>query len=64
MYADEHRPPHFHIVGPDFQVIVSIAELSIIAGTARRRQIVEAMTWAAEHRAMLALKWAELTERH
>jgi hypothetical protein len=20
IYADDHRPPHFHIVAPDFQV--------------------------------------------
>jgi hypothetical protein len=46
MYADDHRPPHFHIVGPDFQVMVSIADLSIIAGSARLRQIAEAMAWA------------------
>jgi hypothetical protein len=61
MYADDHRPPH--VVGTDFQVMVSIAELSIIAGTARRRQIAQALAWAAEHRDMLARKWVELTER-
>lgn len=22
MYADDHHPPHFHIVGRDFQVLV------------------------------------------
>jgi len=63
MYADDHRPPHFHIVGTDFQVVVRIADLTVIAGTARRAQIAEAMAWAARHREMLALKWVELTER-
>lgn len=24
MYADDHRPPHFHIVGPEFQVMARI----------------------------------------
>jgi hypothetical protein len=43
MYADDHRPPHFHIVGADFQVLVRIAELSIIKGQARPAQIAEAM---------------------
>lgn len=64
MYADEHRPPHFHIVGPDFQVVVRIADLAIIAGRARRGQIGAALEWAAAHREMLALKWVELTERN
>ena len=63
MYADDHRPPHFHIVGPDFQILVRIADLTVIAGTARRREIAEAMAWAAQHREMLTLKWVELTER-
>jgi hypothetical protein len=63
MYADDHRPPHFHIVGPDFQVLARVSDLGIIAGKARPGQIAEAMAWAAEHRDMLVLKWAELNER-
>lgn len=63
MYADDHRPPHFHIVGPDFQALVRIADLVVIAGGALPGQIAPAMAWAAEHKAMLALKWIELNER-
>ena len=63
MYADDHRPPHFHIVAADFQVAVRITDLRVIAGAARRAQIAEAMARAAQHREMLALKWVELTER-
>lgn len=63
IYADDHRPPHVHIVGPDFQVLVRISDLSVIAGEARRSQIAEALTWARAHREFLALKWAELNER-
>ena len=63
MYADDHRPPHFHIVGPDFQVMVRISDLQVIAGEARAIQTVEAMAWASAHREALALRWAELNER-
>ena len=63
MYADDHRPPHFHVVGPDFQALVRISDLAVIAGDARSAQIATAMAWAAEHREALALKWAELNER-
>ena len=63
MYADDHRPPHFHIAGPGFQVVVRIADLAILAGTARRSQTAEAMAWAGAHRELLALKWVELVER-
>ena len=37
MYADDHRPPHFHIVAPDFQVLVRISDLMVIAGDALPR---------------------------
>ncbi len=63
MYADDHRPPHFHIVSPDFQVLVRISDLSVIAGEARAAQIGEVLTWARIHREALALKWVELNER-
>jgi hypothetical protein len=43
MYADDHRPPHFHIVAPDFQVLVRISDLAVIAGEARLTQIAEAL---------------------
>lgn len=64
MYADDHRPPHFHIVGPDFQVLVRISDLSVIAGAARPAQMREALAWARAQREFLALKWAELNERN
>jgi hypothetical protein len=63
MYADDHRPPHFHIVGPDFHVLVRISDLAVIAGQARQTQIAEALAWAQAHQDTLALKWAELNER-
>ena len=63
VYADDHHPPHFHIVGADFQVLVRISDLSIIAGRARKAQIAEAMSWAEQHRELLARKWVELHER-
>ena len=63
MYADDHRPPHFHIVAPDFRVLVPISDLTVIAGDARPAQIAEVIAWARDHRESLALKWAELNER-
>ena len=63
MYADDHRPPHFHIVAPDFEVLVSLSDLTVIAGEARTNDLAEALAWAKLHREALALKWIELNER-
>ncbi len=63
MYADDHRPPHFHIVGPDFQVLVRISDFTVIAGDARQSQIAEALAWARQHEDILVLEWMKLNER-
>ena len=63
MYADDHHPPHFHIVAPDFEALVQISDLTMIAGDATPKQIDEALAWAAGRQSWLAAKWAELNER-
>lgn len=63
MYADDHRLPHFHVVAPDFQVLVRISDLTVIEGEARLIQIAEALAWAQAHQEALALRWVELNER-
>ena len=64
MYADDHHPPHFHIVGHDFQVLVRISDLMVIAGEARPAQIAQGLAWARMNQEMLALRWLELNERN
>lgn len=63
MYADDHRPPHFHIAGPSFEVIVQISDLTVVAGIARSKQIEPAMAWARKNKALLQEKWIALNER-
>ena len=63
MYADDHRPPHFHVVGPDFAVVVDISSLAVISGEADLKDIADALAWAGEHQVMLAGFWRELNER-
>lgn len=43
----EHPPPHFHIVGPEFDVAVEIWTLRIMEGRCRPNDIAEALDWAA-----------------
>lgn len=63
IYADDHRPPHVHIVSPDFEVMVGLADGSIIAGEARHSELIEALDWITANRELLALRWVDLNER-
>jgi hypothetical protein len=55
VYGRDHGVPHFHVVGPDFDCAVSIAELRPIVGRAPRTILAAALAWAAQpaHRAAL-----------
>jgi hypothetical protein len=63
MYADDHGPPHFHIVGSDFAVMMDIRSLEIISGKARSGDIAEALAWAKDNLRTLEKLWHELNER-
>ena len=59
MYFEDHHPPHVHVVGPDFEMLVAIRDGSVLASElpARARRI--ALRWIAGNRSMLLAKWDE-----
>lgn len=61
MYFEDHNPPHFHIVGPDFSVKVAIEDLTILNGNLPRNA-AKALEWAAQNRNTLKKKWQEFSE--
>ena len=60
MYAEDHNPPHFHIVGQGFEVLVSIGGWQKVGGFGRARDIADAMEWAMANEARLAAEWKRL----
>jgi hypothetical protein len=61
IYADDHMPPHFHIEGRGFRVLVEIETMTVRAGDIRRA--AEAMAWAREHVALLRAEWVRFNRR-
>ena len=61
IYADDHMPPHFHIEGRGFRVLVEIDTMNVRAGDVRRAE--EALTWARENIALLRAEWRRLNRR-
>lgn len=64
LYYGDHNPPHFHVVGPGFAVLVDIETLAIIGGRARANDIAEALAWArgAGNRDKLRRLWTKYQE--
>jgi hypothetical protein len=63
IYADDHAPPHFHILGPHSDVQVEIETLRVMRGEYRAVDLAEAIQWAAQNQQLLLTKWRELNER-
>ena len=63
MYADDHAPPHFHMLGPESDALVDLESLRVVRGRFRRRDLTEVRAWASEHADLLQRRGAELNER-
>ena len=63
VHADDHAPPHFHVVGPDSDIQVSIETLQVMRGHYRAAALAQAIDWAAGNQALLRAKWSEFNER-
>lgn len=63
MFADDHNPPHFHVVTRDHEALIRLSDLSVMAGSIDRRSLAVAVTWAAQNRETLEHEWSRLNER-
>jgi hypothetical protein len=60
MYAEDHNPPHVHVIAADFQAKVRIADATVFAGAIPPRHRREALAWVAANHDWLMAKWHEL----
>jgi hypothetical protein len=58
--AEDHNPPHVHVIGPDFQAKVRIADAEVFVGAIPPRHRREALLWISANRDRLMEKWNEL----
>jgi hypothetical protein len=61
VYADDHSPPHFHIEGRGFRIVVDMETMAVRAGDGRKAR--EAIDWARENVELLRAEWLHLNRR-
>ena len=62
MFADDHNPPHFHVVTPDHEALVSLASHVVLRGAIRASDLRTALAWANENAELLAREWSRLND--
>jgi hypothetical protein len=45
VYSGDHAPPHFHVRGPGWNVVISMGSLVVLKGKGPRADIAEAIAW-------------------
>jgi Domain of unknown function (DUF4160) len=46
LYPRDHNPPHFHVYYGEYEAIISIRTLEIIAGELPSKQLKKVIKWA------------------
>ena len=49
-YNCEHRPPHFHAIYNEYEVIVDIQKTTVIAGQMPKKALKKVYIWLAENK--------------
>lgn len=65
VYAGDHAPPHFHVVGPDWSVSIAMSTYKQlgIRGNPPAVALAAAIAWAKANAIFLRGKWDENNER-
>ena len=57
IYFNEHQPPHFHAVYGENEVLITIENLSVLAGSIPPRSLGLIIEWASIHKNELFKIW-------
>jgi hypothetical protein len=57
IYNDDHPPAHFHAQYAEYDALVAIETLTIIAGSLPRSQYRKVLAWARPRKAALNVAW-------
>ncbi len=63
LYSREHAPPHFHAIYADFEILITISDLTIYAGKMPNPQLKKIIEWAKMNQEILAENFKRLNPR-
>ncbi len=64
IFADDHRPPHVHIVSAGREIVVDIRAGDLLRGSPTdARSLADGRRWAEGNRDFLLSEWERIVER-
>jgi hypothetical protein len=56
-FAQEHPPPHFHVVFAEYRAQIEIESLRVLNGSLPRAKLAAVLAWAGSRQAILLKTW-------
>jgi hypothetical protein len=63
VYANDHLPPHFHAIAPEFEAVIEIETLTVLRGALSRHARKPLLAWAKANRAAIVAEWNRINPR-
>jgi hypothetical protein len=63
VYANDHLPPHFHVIAPDWEALIEIETLAVLAGSLGRSSRRAVMAWVTANTATIKAEWNRINPR-
>ena len=62
VYSNDHLPPHFHVVHPDFEALIEIETSTVLAGSLPPRFCRAVMEWVSANTAAIKAEWNRINK--
>ncbi|MBN9600820.1 MAG: DUF4160 domain-containing protein [Afipia sp.] len=63
VYANDHLPAHFHVIAPDFQALIEIETLAVLAGKLEGNARRSVMAWVTKNVDIIKAEWNRINPR-
>ena len=63
VYANDHLPPNFHVVNPDFEALIIIETFATYAGSLKGSAGKAAMEWTTANVTKIKAEWNRINPR-
>ena len=62
--GNDHLPPHFHVITPDYDTLVTIRPVAVHRGSLPSDVWAVVRDWAEDHQALLITEWNRWNPNH
>jgi hypothetical protein len=64
VYFNDHLPPHFHALYTEYEAMIAIEDLTLIAGKLPSKELKRVLQWARDNQSFLLKSYKECNPKY